>query len=131
MGAMVIGELARRAGVSPRTVRFYEGLGLLPSPARSEGGYRLYSEDDLRRLRFVRRARELGLSLRDIRDLLARGCRCHDVRLLLERRLQRVEEEIRALKRLRHRLHRLLAEWEGLEAQDSGPCYCPRIEQST
>jgi DNA-binding transcriptional MerR regulator len=78
MGTMVIGELARRAGVSPRTVRFYEALGLLPAPPRSEGGYRLYGEDDLRRLRFVRRARELGLPLREIRRLLQEGCRCEE-----------------------------------------------------
>ncbi len=129
MGPMVIGDLARRAGVSTRTVRFYEALGLLPSPPRSEGGYRLYSEEDLRRLHFVRRARELGLSLREIRDLLHQGCRCDDARGLLERRLRRVEEEIRALEALRERLRRLLDEWESVQREDECPCYCPRLER--
>jgi len=127
---MVIGELARRAGVSPRTLRFYEALGLLPSPPRSEGGYRLYGENDLRRLRFVRQARELGLPLREIRRLLQEGCPCEEVRRLLERRLQQVEEEIETLQALRGRLLRLLEDWEGLVVEDECPCYCPRIERS-
>ncbi|HXG41110.1 MAG TPA: MerR family transcriptional regulator [Dehalococcoidia bacterium] len=130
MARMVIGELARRAGVSARTVRFYEALGLLPAPARSEGGYRLYGEEDLRRLQFVRRARELGLSLREIRDLLDQGCRCDDARLLLERRLQQVEEDLRALEALRGRLRRLLDEWDRVQPGQDCPCYCPRIERS-
>jgi len=125
---MRIGELARRAGVSPRTVRFYEALGLLPPPRRSEGGYRLYGQEDLRRLRFVRRARELGLSLAEVRRLLERDCPCDEARELLERRLRELEARMEELAALRRRLRRLLDEWEIIEAP-SEPCFCPRIER--
>jgi DNA-binding transcriptional MerR regulator len=65
-----IGELALRAGTSTDTVRYYERFGLLGAAARSEGGYRLYGEPELRRLQFIRRAKLLGLSLEEIRGLL-------------------------------------------------------------
>lgn len=129
MGQMVIGQLARRAGVTARTIRFYEALGLLPVPRRNEGGYRVYGEEALLRLRFVRRARELGLSLGEIRDLLKRGCRCEDVRSLLERRLGQVNEEIRTLRLLRGQLRRLLDRWESIQTDGARPGYCPRLER--
>jgi DNA-binding transcriptional MerR regulator len=65
-----IGRLAESAGVSIDTVRFYERKGLLPEPARTEGGYRAYSPEDTWRLRFVLRAKELGFTLREIAELL-------------------------------------------------------------
>ena len=65
-----IGELSRRTGVNIETVRYYEKIGLMPAPARSEGGHRLYGRGHLLRLNFVRRARELGFTLNEIRDLL-------------------------------------------------------------
>jgi MerR family mercuric resistance operon transcriptional regulator len=66
-----IGELARQSGSSIETIRYYERAGLLPAPPRSAGGYRLYDAADIRRLAFVRRARELGFTLDQVRALLA------------------------------------------------------------
>lgn len=70
MKHLTIGEVSRRTGLPVRTIRFYEALGLIPPPARTEGGYRLYSPTDIRRLRLAKRARVLGLSLPQIKVLL-------------------------------------------------------------
>ena len=67
---LTIGALSRDSGVNLETIRFYERSGLLPAPARSASGYRHYEEVDVRRLRFIRRGRELGFSLDEIRNLL-------------------------------------------------------------
>ncbi len=66
---MQIGELAKRSGVTVQAVRFYERLKLLPEPQRKDSGYRVYSETDLKRLRFVRQGKSLGFSLDEIRDI--------------------------------------------------------------
>jgi MerR family mercuric resistance operon transcriptional regulator len=66
-----IGDLARRSGCNVETVRYYERIGLLPTPAHTAGGYRLYEMTDVRRLRFARRARELGFTLEEVRTLMA------------------------------------------------------------
>src|ERR687885_2847805 len=71
MAALTIGQIARRAGVGVETVRFYERQGLLEEPARKESGYRQYAEEVVARLRFIRRAKRLGFSLKEITDLLA------------------------------------------------------------
>jgi len=71
MRTLTIGRLAREAGVNLETVRYYERRGLLPRPPRSESGYRLFPEDAAGRLRFIRRAQELGFSLAEIRELLS------------------------------------------------------------
>ncbi len=68
---MRIGELARLADVNPKTVRYYESVGLLPPPKRAPNQYRLYDESDLNRLVFVRTAQRLGLGLNDVREILA------------------------------------------------------------
>lgn len=78
-----IGELSRRTGVHIETVRYYEKSGFFPPPPRSKGGHRLYPEGNLRRLVFIRRSRELGFSLDEIRNLLAMvdgGYNCGGVR---------------------------------------------------
>src|SRR5712692_7713612 len=71
MKSLTIGRLAKQAGINLETVRYYERRGLLPKPPRTASGYRLFPADAALRLRFIRRAQELGFSLKEIRDLLA------------------------------------------------------------
>lgn len=103
METLRIGTLARRAGVSPRTVPYYESLGLLPPAARSPNGYRTFRPEDVDRLRFIQRAKALGLTLVEIKQLLAvaqEGC-CHltqaELRAILERKITACTERIQAL----------------------------------
>ena len=109
MGSFTIGVLARSAEVSVETVRYYERRGLLDQPERGPG-YRQYSDDDVRRLQFVRRAKELGFTLTEIRELLgAAGSRSTDEVLAAARaKLARVDDDVLRLERLRCRLGRLV-----------------------
>ncbi len=105
---MRIGELARRTGVSPRTIRFYESVGILSPRARTPSGYRLFDDEAVRRLAFVRRARRLGLSLNEIREILEvydRGqAPCPRVVALLERKIAVLSRQIAGLQALRREL---------------------------
>ena len=99
-GTVHIGEAAKLAGVSVDTVRFYQKLGLVRVPARSTGGYRLFDEDQIHNLRFVRHAHDLGFSLNEIRDLLAlrqEPHACVEVQSMLKRKLVDVREKIKSL----------------------------------
>ena len=73
-----IGELARQTGLSIKTIRYYESRGLLEHPLRTEGGYRLYGPEEVARLRFVQRAKLLGLTLEEIRELVELAVRCNE-----------------------------------------------------
>jgi|SRR5712692_4543747 len=105
---MQIGELAKQAGVNIQTVRFYERRRLLPAPERKASGYRIYSDQDLYRLRFIRQAKALGFSLDEIRQILAmraRGaCPCGQVLSLAEQHLRDVGQRIRQLARFKSEL---------------------------
>jgi DNA-binding transcriptional MerR regulator len=95
-----IGEVARLAGISVDTVRFYQKLGLIKGPSRSAGGYRLFNGEQIRDLKFVRHAQELGFSLTEIRELLALRQKhhvCSEVQSMLKRKLAGVREKIRSL----------------------------------
>src|SRR3954464_2514627 len=105
---MLIGELAARTGFSVRNIRFYEQRGLLPAPQRTEGGYRVYDEDAVARLRFVRSAQALGLSLAEIAEVLRvrdhQGPPCSYVAELIETHISAVQTRIKELAALREEL---------------------------
>lgn len=107
-------KLAEGAGVSADSVRYYERIGLLPEPDRSPSGYRLYDEEALERIRFIKRAQRFGLRLEEIGELLdirERGlCPCGHTRDLLVRRVDQLDEEIAAMARLREDVRQMLDE---------------------
>ncbi len=107
---MKIGEVANAAGVGIDAIRFYEREGLIAEPARRPSGYRVYSPDVVLSLRFIRRAKVLGFSLKEIAELLfletgAAGTAA-DVRTLAEAKLADIEQRIRALQRMRRALRK-------------------------
>jgi DNA-binding transcriptional MerR regulator len=108
-----IGRVARETGLSIDTIRFYEREGLLRPQARSKGGFRLFSREDVRSLKFVRQAQELGFSLKEIRELLALRDgsmrACEHVRDLLEQKVWRVREKLEELRKLERELDGALA----------------------
>lgn len=114
---MKIGEVAKAAGIGIDAVRFYEREGLIPKPARRPSGYREYTPDVVVNLRFIRSAKELGFSLREISELLrlevAGGSTPGDVKALAETKLDDIEERIRALQRMRRALRRLVENCPG------------------
>jgi DNA-binding transcriptional MerR regulator len=120
---MRIGELADHAGVSAKTVRFYESIGLMEEPARNANGYRAYDADALERLRFIRDAQAAGLTLaeaREIVELKARGeASCHHTTAILERHLADVDRQIQSLQAARMELEGLLGRAESLD-----PTHC-------
>jgi MerR family transcriptional regulator, copper efflux regulator len=115
MESMGIGTLARRAGVSIDTVRYYEKSGLLAPEGRRASGYRRYSEQQLLRLQFIRRAKGLGFTLKDIRDLLGLSKQRDVARVkrAAESKLQEVEQKILALQRVQNGLKELVTACPG------------------
>lgn len=109
-----IGELARRTGVKIPTIRYYEQIGLLSEPPRTEGKQRRYGAAEVRRLNFIRHARELAFDVDDIRQLLALAdtpqSSCHHVDSLALRHIGEIEERIRRLDALRVELQRMVDE---------------------
>lgn len=109
---MKIGELADRTGVNVQTVRYYERRDLLPEPERTASGYREYDADDLRRLHFILRAKELGFTLTEIRDLLglraSTGATADDVRRRAQEKIDDVEGKLRDLQRIHEGLARVV-----------------------
>lgn len=112
MARLTIGRLARATNTNVETIRYYERIGLLGAPARSEGNYRVYDEAELGRLSFVRRARDLGFSLEQIRELLGlsddRSRPCGAVDELARQHLAAVDRKIADLRALRRELGNLV-----------------------
>lgn len=127
---MRIGQLAERLGITTKTIRFYESIGLLPDPARSASGYRSYEEPDADRLTFIRTAQRLGLSLDEIKEIIAfrdRGERpCGYVGEVLDRQVADLDRRIREMRDLRDELKSLQRQAR-LAGQSDGE-YCGVIE---
>ncbi|WP_315756555.1 MULTISPECIES: helix-turn-helix domain-containing protein [unclassified Bradyrhizobium] len=108
MSRLTIGDLAKRTGTKVETIRYYERIGLLPVPARTEGNYRAYDNDQLGRLSFIRRARDLGFSIDQVRDLLdladQRDRSCEAVDVIAGQHLAEIERKISDLVALRDEL---------------------------
>ena len=109
---LTIGQLARIAGVTVQTVRYYERLNLLNPSTRRPSGYRLYSHEEERRLRFIKNAQALGFTLREIAELLAlrvaSTARCGDVKKIARARLVQVESKVEDLQALARALKSLV-----------------------
>jgi len=117
MYGMTIGQVAKLASVGIETVRFYEREGLIDEPPRRESGYRQYPEDVVKRLFFIKSAKELGFSLKEIADLLSLrvhpNTTCAHVRQRAEAKLEDVETKIRELHRIKRALTKLAASCRG------------------
>lgn len=128
MQGFKIGEVARHAAVNLQTIHFYERKGLLPRPPRTASNYRVYSGDAVQRVRFIKRAQELGFALRDIKELLSLratpGTRCADVRQQAQAKLRNIDAKIATLQRMRRALTRLIGECEGRKPITA----CPILE---
>ena len=113
MEALTIGQVAGRAGIGIETVRFYERRGLIEDPPRTESGYRQYSEDAVSRLRFIKRAKGLGFSLKEIMELLSLRLdpetTCGDIKKRAETKIADIEEKIRSLRNMNKALTKLVA----------------------
>jgi len=132
MDGMTRGELAEKADVNPETLRYYERKALIPKPRRSDGGFRLYDESYVDRLHFIKRAKELGFTLSEIKDLLklrvGEDATCRDVRAQAEQKLEEVETKIHDLKRIREALSTLTEACAG----GGGPTSeCPLLDAMT
>ncbi len=108
---MLIGELARSTGINPKTIRYYEEVGLLPPAARLPSGYRQYGAEDVERLEFIRNAKALSVTLEEIKEVLAfrdRGVApCPYVLKLLDAKVKEIQGRIRGLRMLAEDLRRL------------------------
>jgi MerR family copper efflux transcriptional regulator len=124
---MNIGRAAEQSGVSAKMIRYYESIGLIPAGARTDAGYRTYRENDVHTLRFIKRARTLGFSLEQIRDLLslwqnpARASA--DVKAIAQQHVEQLQQRIRELSEMRNTLAHLAQTCAGDNRPD-----CPILQ---
>ena len=124
---VTIGGLSKQTGCNIETIRYYERIGLLPKPPRTEGGHRLYEREQIKRLVFIRRSRELGFSLDEIRTLLrlvdGKRYTCQEVKALTEEHLGDIKKKIADLKKLQKTLGEISAQCQGGQVPE-----CPIID---
>lgn len=122
-----IGALSKESSVNIETIRYYEKIGIMPAPARSKGGYRLYMGEHLKRLTFIRRGRELGFSLNELRELLhlvdGHAYTCSQVRSLTLDHVAEIRRKIGDLRRLERVLSSVASKCTGRKTPD-----CPVID---
>ncbi len=120
MNGLTIGAVAQQAGVRIETLRYYERKGIVPRPPRTSSNYRVYPEETVRRVRFVKRAQELGFSLNEIKELLAlratRGATCEDVCRQALHKIGDIEEKIQTLQAMKQALRKLVKECDSANA---------------
>ncbi len=123
-----IGEIARQGGVSVETMRYYEQQGLIAPPDRDANGYRKYSPDTVRRVRFIKRAQDVGFTLKDTGDLLTLkadpGASCLDVRERAQGKLAEIDEKLAVLLRMRD----VLATWTDACPSEGPVSACPILD---
>jgi DNA-binding transcriptional MerR regulator len=134
-GGIQIGRVSELTGLTVDAIRFYEKQRLLEHPPRTEGGFRLFSEHDIQRIQFIRRAQQLGFSLSEIRELLVlqrdRGELCSHVRDLLKNKVATVRQKFQQLRVLEEQLTNSLRKCEGkrMASGDSHRGCCPVLEE--
>ncbi len=117
MKALTIGKVAKQAEVGVETIRFYERSGLLDEPPRNRSGYRQYQPEAIIKLRFIKKAKQLGFSLKEIGELIALrhkpGATCGDVRRQAEEKIRNIEEKIHDLGKMKEALLELTCQCSG------------------
>lgn len=128
MKLLTIGQLAAQAHVNIQTIRYYERCGLLPIPSRLESGYRIYSSDTIRQIRFIKQAQKLGFTLQEIVDLLALSAQsedvCDDVRQHAEAKIQELDAKIELLLVMHQALEQLVQDCK----QRQVTAICPLLD---
>lgn len=126
-----IGSVAQESGLPIKTIRYYEELGLLKTFGRTEGNYRLFKSDVFSRLRFIKRAQSLGLSLLEIKEFLSvhdqGDLPCEQIKVKLEEKLEALEQQIQQLQILKQELKGLLSGWETIPEHPE-ETICPIIQ---
>jgi MerR family transcriptional regulator, mercuric resistance operon regulatory protein len=122
---ITIGKLAKQAEVSIETIRYYQKIGLLEEPAKPSTGYRLYTDDAINRIRFIKRGQQAGFTLKEIAELLSfDGSHCSDVRKIAEQKYQQIDTQIKDLMVLRNVLGELVKRCE----TDAATGHCSLID---
>lgn len=122
---LTIGFLAREAQVNVETVRYYQRIGIIDEPPKPFNGYRIYPAETVDRIRFIKRAKQLGFSLNEIAELLELGDgHCDDIRVRAEIKRAHVEVQIKDLKKLKKTLDQLIASCQS----DHDTAHCPIVE---